>query len=164
MQSTLFACKSADWPPKRRVETCTDNVSVGQEVDSDESVGSGAATTTLPCNALVRTLSVFHVLECWESGTSIALTKSRSAGDPSPPSTTHTAPSPIPLGTLGGGDGKGRWEGRLGSHLPCADGASSRPAGGQAAHDVKVTCCQEAHPNRDVTEEMRRAPNYCFML
>ena len=40
--STLSACTSADWPRKRCVETWTDNVGVGQEPASNESVGSGA--------------------------------------------------------------------------------------------------------------------------
>ena len=40
--STLCACKSADGPRKRRVEIWTENVSIGQEPDSDDSVGSGA--------------------------------------------------------------------------------------------------------------------------
>ena len=31
---------------------------------------------------------------------------------------THSAPSPIPLGALGCGDGGGRWVGRMGTHIP----------------------------------------------
>ena len=33
-------------------------------------------------------------------------------------SPTHPAPSPIPLGALRGGDGAGRWAGRMGARLP----------------------------------------------
>ena len=33
-------------------------------------------------------------------------------------SPTHPAPSPIPLGALMGGDGAGRWAGRVGARLP----------------------------------------------
>ena len=32
-------------------------------------------------------------------------------------SPTHPAPSPIPLGALRGGDGAGRWAGRMGARL-----------------------------------------------
>ena len=33
-------------------------------------------------------------------------------------SPTHPAPSPIPRGALRGGDGAGRWAGRMGARLP----------------------------------------------
>ena len=91
---TLCACRSADWPRKRRVEIWTENVIIGQEPDSDELGGSGpfcieceaCSVYTLPplsgptpcagcehhhCEMLwCEALSFLRVLPKWKSCTS----------------------------------------------------------------------------------------------
>ena len=108
--STLCASKSAGWPSKRRVEIWTENVSIGQEPDTDESVGSGAFCIECEeCSMYILPLSGLTLCAVKCSGASTVVSSRASNARKAAPATTamsssacdtptHLAPSSVPLG------------------------------------------------------------------